>query len=1475
MSKVKLIIESVSPSIIQRRAGRQDPAILTRAAGANVRLLPRQYLNSDGEIELEIDCEKQIPLQYATDDQTDINSIKSNEAALLEVDGTAINLRALGDFNSEHVEPSVYLTKHPFRLQLGSKVYMQGNLTLQSSKTNLHKKQSTAKLQLLGETAQWAEQLSDLPINQLDFGGDGDPINPEAITVSTSNLFTGGLLNGTQERSTVNFNQYNGIFATNRQFVPLLVNYGYFNGGESANTTISDYRLWIFAADIIFLMFAKLGYKVRSRFMNSRLYRSKVCYLLRENYWAQDVANVANMGFYANWTTDEVVTVTANSPKKIVADNDILAPGNDPSNQYNTTGPNAGSFIAAALIHVRFHGTIILKNNGAVQHVVTLVAAGKTITNLQTILPGETYTQNFATAEMILNGFSASLAYKSVDIRLSLGFGDFGSDISVLQGSYWAATVSYVEVFEGSQIRLRDIISPDHTCLNFLKGEAHIHDLKFMTDAQNRIVYIEPESDSYLIEDAGLPTFRFDTIQGFYFDDTKAIDITPAVDNCSDIIITQKLPSLKKNLRLSYQTDDDYMEYVNEKYYSNSDNLGLYDCRRFMGSLYPDGETKSENPFYAATANNYYNKLSHDTPSGALFTEQAVYIPHIWNGLDANDGIGLHTDNNATKIIPRCLYIFGRKSGKVLHDTGNGNLIVYDSYLMAAMADIEAPLQTINGKLYINTNTLSYGPDMVFRPDKQGTAQPIAEYGANAANTYRRTNAFDMHYAAFIAAATELLQYQYGIVPQLLPHQFRYVDFRYPVRIENHYFTLLQFSFNLADMGEVGKMILRQRACCEVVTADQRALNTIPPISSTTVQITNITASPCGGVNNEYSFVTVSFAVSNPVGSTSVSLGISNVVFPQPPPPLPTSHIFTVLATGQTLTAIVTNNGVTASQIITLPNCAQVPLCECEVINATVISGAPESDGTPASCIGILQFEVSPNPCNFTQSNLNIYADHLAGNPIIYNLGTPYTILPDIPCPPVVSVSGNVFTISGLVKGSYIFELIDANNNLSCSQVMQVPLSSTTVQITNITASPCGGVNNEYSFVTVSFAVSNPVGSTSVSLGISNVVFPQPPPPLPTSHIFTVLATGQTLTAIVTNNGVTASQIITLPNCAQVPLCECEVINATVISGAPESDGTPASCIGILQFEVSPNPCNFTQSNLNIYADHLAGNPIIYNLGTPYTILPDIPCPPVVSVSGNVFTISGLVKGSYIFELIDANNNLSCSQVMQVPCHVCPMSVLVTRIIPATNATANDGEIYFDVTSSCPGTISIGALTMQVPPNCHLNGPASPFILCGTEQTAWNTATGSNGIQYLGGASWRIWGLKARSYNVYIQAGGCNQSYLEFVIPNAALLPPCFIGIVRFPMLSFAPPTYGICMPTAGNLAFDLQYIGGSGTFIVIFDSIPLLPAQYTTNNYAPSLWIVTITDSTLLTIGTHTVTITDSLNPACTTSRQFDVISC
>ena len=1117
----------------------------------------------------------------------------------------------------------------------------------------------------MGETAQWAEQLSDLPINQLDFGGDGDPINPEAITVSTSNLFTGGLLNGTQERSTVNFNQYNGIFATNRQFVPLLVNYGYFNGGESANTTISDYRLWIFAADIIFLMFAKLGYKVRSRFMNSRLYRSKVCYLLRENYWAQDVANVANMGFYANWTTDEVVTVTANFAKKIVADNDILAPGNDPSNQYNTTGPNAGSFIAAALIHVRFHGTIILKNNGAVQHVVTLVAAGKTITNLQTILPGETYTQNFATAEMILNGFSASLAYKSVDIRLSLGFGDFGSDISVLQGSYWAATVSYVEVFEGSQIRLRDIISPDHTCLNFLKGEAHIHDLKFMTDAQNRIVYIEPESDSYLIEDAGLPTFRFDTIQGFYFDDTKAIDITPAVDNCSDIIITQKLPSLKKNLRLSYQTDDDYMEYVNEKYYSNSDNLGLYDCRRFMGSLYPDGETKSENPFYAATANNYYNKLSHDTPSGALFTEQAVYIPHIWNGLDANDGIGLHTDNNATKIIPRCLYIFGRKSGKVLHDTGNGNLIVYDSYLMAAMADIEAPLQTINGKLYINTNTLSYGPDMVFRPNKQGTAQPIAEYGANAANTYRRTNAFDMHYAAFIAAATELLQYQYGIVPQLLPHQFRYVDFRYPVRIENHYFTLLQFSFNLADMGEVGKMILRQRACCEVVTADQRALNTIPPISSTTVQITNITASPCGGVNNEYSFVTVSFAVSNPVGSTSVSLGISNVVFPQPPPPLPTSHIFTVLATGQTLTAIVTNNGVTASQIITLPNCAQVPLCECEVINATVISGAPESDGTPASCIGILQFEVSPNPCNFTQSNLNIYADHLAGNPIIYNLGTPYTILPDIPCPPVVSVSGNVFTISGLVKGSYIFELIDANNNLSCSQVMQVP------------------------------------------------------------------------------------------------------------------------------------------------------------------------------------------------------------------CHVCPMSVLVTSIIPATNATANDGEIYFDVTSSCPGTISIGALTMQVPPNCHLNGPASPFILCGTEQTAWNTATGSNGIQYLGGASWRIWGLKARSYNVYIQAGGCNQSYLEFVIPNAALLPPCFIGIVRFPMLSFAPPTYGICMPTAGNLAFDLQYIGGSGTFIVIFDSIPLLPAQYTTNNYAPSLWIVTITDSTLLTIGTHTVTITDSLNPACTTSRQFDVISC
>jgi hypothetical protein len=1265
MSKVKLIIDSVSRSIIQRRAGRQDPAILTRAAGANVRLLPSRYLNSDGEIELEIDCEKQVPLQYAADDHTDINTIRSNEAALFEVDGTPINLFALGSFDSEHVSAAVYQTKHPARLQLDSKVYMQGNLIVQSSKINLQGKQSTAKLQLLGETAEWAEQLSDLPINQLDFGGDGDPINPEAITVSTSNLFTGGLLNGSQERSTVNFNQYDGIFATNRQFVPLLVNYGYFNGGESAYTQISDYRLWIFAADIIFLMFAKLGYKVQSRFINSRLYRSKVCYLLRENYWAQDVANVANMGFYANWTTDEVVTVSANLPKKIIADNDTLAPGNDPSNQYNTTGPNAGTFIATALIHVKFNGTIILKNNGTVPHVVTLVAAGKTITNIQTILPGETYTQNFATAEMILDGFSSTLRNKAVDIRLSLGFGDFGSDISVLQGSYWAATVSYVEVFEGSQIRLRDIISSDHTCLNFLKGESHTHNFKFMTDAAKRIVYIEPESDSFLIEDAGLPTFRFDQIQGFYFDDTKAIDITPAVDNCSDISITQKLPSLKKYLRLSYQYDDDYIEYLNKKYYSNSEDLGLYDSRRFMGSLYPDGETKSENPFYAATANNYYNKLSHDTKEGPLFTEQAVYIPHIWNGLDANEGIGLHTDNNATNIMPRCLYIFGRKSGKVLHQADTG-MVVYGSYLMAAMANIEAPLQTINGKLFINTNTLSYGPDMVFRPDKQGTAQPIAEYGANAQNKYRRTNAFDMHYAAFIDAATELLQYEYGIVPQLLPHQFRYVDFRYPVRIENHFFTLLQFSFNLANMGEVGKMILRQRACCEAVTAEQRALSPIPPISVTSVQITGITASPCGGVNNEYSFVTVSFAVSNPIGSTSVSLGASNVVFPQPPPALPTSHIFTVLATGQTLTAIVSNNGVTATQIITLPNCVQVPQCQCEVINATVIHGAPESDGTTASCIGILEFEVSPNPCNFNQNNLRIYADHLIGNPIIYDFGTPYTMLPDIPCPPIVNVSGNIFTISGLVKGSYIFEFYDASNTLQCSQVMQVP------------------------------------------------------------------------------------------------------------------------------------------------------------------------------------------------------------------CHVCPMPVLVMNIIPATSATANDGEITFKVDSAdCAGTISIGDLTMQVPPNCILNGPTSPYIICNTEQTDWLTATSGNGIQYLVGITWRIWGLKASNYNVYIQAGGCNQAYIEFTIPNAALLPPCFIGIVRFPMLSFAPPTYGICMPTAGNLAFDLHYIGGSGTFIVIFDSITLLPAQYATNNYAPNLWIVQVNDATLLTIGSHTVTIQDSLNPACTTSRQFWVVSC
>ncbi len=190
-----------------------------------------------------------------------------------------------------------------------------------------------------------------------------------------------------------------------------------------------------------------------------------------------------------------------------------------------------------------------------------------------------------------------------------LDFSLFGSDTanSLTTGSGNPNGVFSIEldsdiVEYGQQFALKDVINPEFTQIDFLKGITHAFNLKMTTDEKTKIVSIEP----------------FNT---FYKNYSDALDWTYKVDRSMEIKDDWLKSNLKKNIVFKYKTDpqDKKVERRGQAFFDNV--LDEYPYIEELDGQFEIGTATFENPFFAGTYSTPDKDASTQAYGGFLSTE--------------------------------------------------------------------------------------------------------------------------------------------------------------------------------------------------------------------------------------------------------------------------------------------------------------------------------------------------------------------------------------------------------------------------------------------------------------------------------------------------------------------------------------------------------------------------------------------------------------------------------------------------------------------------------------------------------------------------------------------------------------------------------------------------------------------------------------------------------------------------------------
>lgn len=401
-------------------------------------------------------------------------------------------------------------------IEVGGTVLLRG--VAKTNKNTVKNADNTGQYEfvIIGDNADWKEQLSENNINELDYSDQDHVLNKANIDTSET-------------------------VSTTRDYVYPLINYGMPVGGHPVtgnfdihDITVED-RYPAFNIKSMFdKMFLNIGYKVESDFMNTdffkRLYLPFTNQLFKHPSSFKD-DNLFKVGlsgdqvivdFYGvwNWTPD-----LDNETGIFFDTGDDFDDSNihlgTPKFGYTVFENSIQKFTGQLHYNSTVDGTIrlfIFKNGSLVK-----------VTGFQDMVANESGTIKIQT------DFIKVLKNDRIELEYEINSGSqfiLGTMTFKELNSYFSNDIS-LQILEDTDVGLNDNL-PDINQLDFVKGIKDLFNLYFLSDTEARTVFIEPRDDFYK---------------------TRAIDWTDKLDKSRDEEITHLNDKLKKIITYQYVSD--------------------------------------------------------------------------------------------------------------------------------------------------------------------------------------------------------------------------------------------------------------------------------------------------------------------------------------------------------------------------------------------------------------------------------------------------------------------------------------------------------------------------------------------------------------------------------------------------------------------------------------------------------------------------------------------------------------------------------------------------------------------------------------------------------------------------------------------------------------------------------------------------------------------------------------------------------
>ena len=181
----------------------------------------------------------------------------------------------------------------------------------------------------------------------------------------------------------------------------------------------------------------------------------------------------------------------------------------------------------------------------------------------------------------------------------------------------------------GQTYNLKDVMNPDYTQIDFIKGIAHAYNLQMTTDESTRTVHIEP-------------------FNSFYKPYRDAVDWTSKLSRADETTDKWIENELKRSLVFKYKSDsaDGKVKFRGVRFFDGVEDE--YPYRETLPDSFEKGDSTFENPFFAGT-HNTKDMATTGTPN-----VDTAYSACLWRENVSSNDTG--RPDKGFDFLPRLLY---------------------------------------------------------------------------------------------------------------------------------------------------------------------------------------------------------------------------------------------------------------------------------------------------------------------------------------------------------------------------------------------------------------------------------------------------------------------------------------------------------------------------------------------------------------------------------------------------------------------------------------------------------------------------------------------------------------------------------------------------------------------------------------------------------------------------------------------------